>query len=214
MTKPLSNLGGGTFKGTIKVKTLTETHSEQKFGASLATWYCPATLKSPRTKISTYDKTVVKFGRRYFKDRRKRPGDSQASFFLWLTLPAKTLKDHWPISIAPQHSKVPVPKYPPMTKPLSNLGGGTFKGTIKVKTLTETHSEQKFEASLATWHCPPTLKSPCTKISTYDKSLVKFGSRYLKDRRKRPGVSQASLFFWLFLLARTLEDNWPISIAY
>ena len=108
------------------------------------------TLKSPRTKILPYDKSLVKFGRRYFKDRRKRPGVSQASFFLWLTLPAKTLKDHWPISIAPQHSKVPVPKYPPMTKPLSNLGGGTFKGTIKVKTLTETHSEQKFGASLAT----------------------------------------------------------------
>ena len=102
------------------------------------------------------------------------------NFFLWLTLPAKTLKDHWPISIAPQHSKVPVPKYPPMTKPLSNLGAGSFKGTIKVKTLTETHSEQKFGASLATWHCPPTLKSPRTKISTYDKSLVKFGSPYFQ----------------------------------
>ena len=93
---------------------------------------------------------------------------------------SKSLEHLWPLVIAPQHSKVPVPKYPPMTKPLSNLGAGSFKGTIKVKTLTETHSEQKFGASLATWHCPPTLKSPCTKISTYDKSLVKFGSRYFQ----------------------------------
>ena len=85
-----------------------------------------------------------------------------------------------PLGIAHQHSKVPVPKYLPMTNPFSNLGAGTFKGTIKVKTLTETHSEQKFEASLATRHCPPTLKSPRTKISTYDKSLVKFGRRYFQ----------------------------------
>ena len=72
MTNPLSNLGAGTFKGTIKVKILTETHSEEKFGASLATWHGPPTLKSPRTKLSTYDKPPVKFGRRYFQ------GDNQS----------------------------------------------------------------------------------------------------------------------------------------
>ena len=120
MKHPLSSFGGSTFRGTIKVKTLTETHSEKKFGASLATWHCPPTLKSPCTKISIYEYS------------------------------------------------------------LSSFGGSTFKGTIKVKALTETHSEQKFGASLATWHCPPTLKSPRTKISTYDKSLVKFGSRYFQ----------------------------------
>ena len=90
------------------------------------------------------------------------------------------MKHLWPLGIAHQHSKVPVPKYPPMTNPLSSLGASTFKGTIKVETQTVTHSEQKFGASLATWHCPPTLKSPCTKISTYDKYLVKFGSRYFQ----------------------------------
>merc|ERR1712073_25904 len=106
----------------------------------------------------------------------------------------KSLEHLWPLGIAPQHSKVPVPKYFPMTNPLSNLGGGTFDAKIKEKTVIGTHPEQKFGASLATWHCPATLKSPRTKISTYDKTLVKFGRRYFKDRRKRPGVSQASFF--------------------
>ena len=118
MTNPLSNLGAGTFKGTIKVKKQTVTHSEQKFGASLATY------------------------------------------------------------IAHQHSIVPLPKHPPMTNTLSNLGADTFKETIKVEPQGVTHSEQKFGASLATWHCPATLKSPHTKILPYDKSLVKFGRRY------------------------------------
>ena len=93
---------------------------------------------------------------------------------------SKSLEHHWPLGIAHQHSKVPVPKYPPMTNPLSSLGASTFKGTIKVEKQTVTHSEQKLGASLATWHCPPTLKSPRTKISTYDKSLVKFGSPYFQ----------------------------------
>ena len=87
----------------------------------------------------------------------------------------------WPLGITHQYSKVPVPKYPPTTNPLLSFGGGTFKETIKVKTLTVTHSEQKFGASLSTWQCPPTLKSPRTKISTYDKYLVKFGSWYFQE---------------------------------
>ena len=37
--------------GNIKVKTNIDTHPEQKFGASMANWHCPATLKSPSTKI-------------------------------------------------------------------------------------------------------------------------------------------------------------------
>ena len=103
----------------------------------------------------------------------------------WESIQSKNLENLWPIGIAPQYSKVPVPKYFPMTNPFSSLGAGTFKGTIKVKILTETHSEQKFGASLATWHCPQTLKSPQTKISIYDKSLVKFGSQYFQ------GVNQS-----------------------
>ena len=86
----------------------------------------------------------------------------------------------WPLGIAHQHSKVHFPKYPTMTNPLSSLGASTLKGTIKVKTQNVTHSEQKFGASLATWYCPATLKSPRTKISTYDKTLVKFGRQYFK----------------------------------
>ena len=72
MTNPLSSLRASTFKGTIKVETQTVTNSEQKFGASLATWYCPPTLKSPRTKISTYDKSLVKFRKQLFQ------GDNQS----------------------------------------------------------------------------------------------------------------------------------------
>merc|ERR1712212_936105 len=78
-----------------------------------------------------------------------------------------------------------VPKYFPMTNPLSSLGGGTFDTKIKEKTVIGTHPEQKFGASLATWHCPPTLKSPRTKILPYDKSLVKFGSRYFRCQNQR-----------------------------
>ena len=81
---------------------------------------------------------------------------------------SKSLEHLWPLGIAPQHSKVPVPKYFPMANPLSSLGAGTFDAKIKEKTVVGTHPEQKFGASLATWHCPPTLKSPRTKISTYD----------------------------------------------
>ena len=177
-----------------------------------------ATLKSPRTKISIYDKSLVKFGRRYLQGDNQSENTKKLKAKVWsilghLALPTNTQKSlyqnihlwqilcqiweavllrgqskwkHWlkpieskslehflTLGIAHQHSKVPVPKYPPMTNPLSGLGGRTFNGTIKEKTLTETHSEQKFEASLANWHCPPTLKSPCTKILPYDKSLGK-----------------------------------------
>ena len=98
---------------------------------------------------------------------------------------SKSLEHLWPLGIAHQHSKVHVPKYPLMTNPLSSLGGRTFNGTFKVKTLTETHSEQNIELSLAAWHCPPTLKSPRTKILPYDKSLVKFGSQYFRCQNQR-----------------------------
>ena len=93
---------------------------------------------------------------------------------------SKSLERPWPIGIAPQHSKVPVRKYFPMTNPLSSLGGGTFNAKIKEKTVIRTHPEQKFEASLATWHCRPTLKSPHTKIPPYYKSLVKSKSWYFQ----------------------------------
>ena len=98
---------------------------------------------------------------------------------------SKSLEHLWPIGIAHQHSKVPVPKYFPMANPLSSLGAGTFDAKIKEKKVVGTHPEQKFGASLATWHCPPTLKSPRTKISTYDKSLVKFGSWYFQWDNQR-----------------------------
>ena len=98
---------------------------------------------------------------------------------------SKSLEHLWPLGIAPQHSKVPVPKYFPMTNPLSSLGGGTFDAKIKEKTVIGTHPEQKIGASLATWHCPPTLKSPRTKILPYDKSLVKFGSQYFRCQNQR-----------------------------
>ena len=105
----------------------------------------------------------------------------QSKWKHWLKpIQSKILEHLWPLGIAQQHSIVPIPKHPPMTNTLSNLGAGTFKGTIKVESQTVTHSEQKFGASLATWHCPPTLKSPRTKISTYDKSLVKIGSWYFQ----------------------------------
>ena len=67
MTNPLSSLGGGTLDAKIKEKKVIGTHPEQKFGASLATWHCPATLKSPRTKILPYDKSLVKSMSRYFQ---------------------------------------------------------------------------------------------------------------------------------------------------
>ena len=95
-------------------------YPDQKFGSSLATWHCPQTLKSPRTKILPYGKSLVKFGRRYFKCQNQR------------------------------------------------------------KTVIGTNPEQKFGDSLATWHCPETLKSPHTKIYTYDKSLVKFERWYFQ----------------------------------
>ena len=92
---------------------------------------------------------------------------------------SKSLEHLWPLGIVPQHSKVPVPKYSPMTNPLSSLWAGTFNGKIKEKTIIETHPEQKFGASLDTWHCTTTLKSPPTNILTYEKSLVMFMSSYL-----------------------------------
>jgi len=98
---------------------------------------------------------------------------------------SKSLEHLWPLGIAHQHSKVPVPKYFPVTNPLSSLGAGTFDANIKEKTVVGTHPEKKFGASLATWHCPPTLKSPCTKILPCDKSLVKFGSRYFRCQNQR-----------------------------
>ena len=94
---------------------------------------------------------------------------------------SKSLENLWPLGFAPHHSKVPVPKYFPMTNSLSSLGASTFDAKIKEKTVVGTHPEQKIGASLAPWHCPPTLKSPCTKISTYDKYLVKFGSWYFQE---------------------------------
>ena len=97
----------------------------------------------------------------------------------------KSLENLWPLGIALQHSKVPVPKYFPMTNPLSSLGAGTFNAKIKEKTVIETHSEQKFGESLATWHCPATLKRPRTKIFPYDKSLVKFWSLYFQCQNQR-----------------------------
>ena len=87
---------------------------------------------------------------------------------------SKSFENLWPLGIALQHSKVPVPKYFPMSNPLSSLGGDTFNAKIKEKTVIGTHPEQKFGASSATWHCPVTLKSPGTKVLPYDKSLVKF----------------------------------------
>ena len=72
MTNPLSSLGGSSFDAKIKEETVIGTHPEQKFGASLATWHCPATLKSPRTKILPYDKSLVKFGSQFFQ------GDNQS----------------------------------------------------------------------------------------------------------------------------------------
>ena len=79
---------------------------------------------------------------------------------------SKSLENLWPIGIALQHSKVPVPKYFPMANPLSSLGAGTFDAKIKEKTVVGTHPEQKFGLSLVTWHCLPTLKSPRRIIST------------------------------------------------
>ena len=67
MTNPLSSLVGGTFDAKIKEKTVIGTHPEQKFGASLATWDCPAKLKSSRTKILTYDKSLIKCMSHYFQ---------------------------------------------------------------------------------------------------------------------------------------------------
>ena len=72
MANPLSSLGAGTLDAKIKEKTVIGTHPEQKFGASLATWHCPATLKSPRTKILPFDKSPVKFGRWYFRCQNQR----------------------------------------------------------------------------------------------------------------------------------------------
>ena len=98
---------------------------------------------------------------------------------------SKSFEILWPLAIALQHSKVPIPKYFPMTNPLSSLGGGTFDAKIKEETVIGTHPEQKFGASLATWHCPATLKSPRTKILPYDKSPVKFGRRYFRCQNQR-----------------------------
>ena len=98
---------------------------------------------------------------------------------------SKSLEHHWPLGISHQHSKVPVPKYFPMANPLSSLGDGTLNAKIKEKTVIGTHPEQKFGDSLATWHCHNTLKSPCTKILPYDKSLVKFGGWYFRSQNQR-----------------------------
>ena len=58
----------------------------------------------------------------------------------------------------------PLQKYFPMTNPLSSLEACTFNAKFKEKTVIGTYSEQKFGESLATWHCPTTLKSPRTEI--------------------------------------------------
>merc|ERR1712020_743247 len=93
---------------------------------------------------------------------------------------SKSMEHRWPLGIAHQHLKVPVPKYFPMANPLSRLGAGTFDAKIKEKTVVGTHPEQKFGASFATWHCPSLLKSPRTKMLTYNKSLIKSMSQYFQ----------------------------------
>ena len=97
--KPLSNLGGGTFDAKIKVKTVIGTHPEQKFGASLAIWDCPATLKSPCTKILTYKKFLVMSMSQYFQCQNQRESSHcypfRAKFwriFGHLALPRNTQK--------------------------------------------------------------------------------------------------------------------------
>ena len=62
---------------------------------------------------------------------------------------ARALEDAPPQSLQSPHKK-----NFPMTNPLSSLGAGTFKAKIKEETVVGTHPEQKFGASLATWHCP------------------------------------------------------------
>ena len=173
LANPLSSLQASTFNGIIKEKTIIETNPEQKFGSSLATCHCHATLKSPCTKIITYNKSLVKSMSRYFQQENERENHywnpSRAkiwSIFSHLTMPtntqkspyknthlqqipcpvyeplisigkskwkpslkpiqSKSLEHPWPLGIAPQHSKVPVPKYFPMTNPLSSFGAGTF----------------------------------------------------------------------------------------
>ena len=93
---------------------------------------------------------------------------------------SKSLEHLWPLGIIHQHSKVPVPKYFLMTNPLSSLWGIIFNGKIKEENIIESHQEQRFGASLASWHCPSTLKSPCTKKHPFDKSLVKIMRRYFQ----------------------------------
>merc|ERR1712228_726008 len=85
--------------GLILEKSVIGTHPEQKFGESLATWHYPATLKSPRTKILPYDKSLVKFGRWYFRCQNQRENShwnpSRAkvwSIFGHLALPRNTQK--------------------------------------------------------------------------------------------------------------------------
>ena len=88
----------------IKMKTTIETHLEQKFGASMATWQCPAALKSPCTKIIHYDKSLVKFMSQFFQWGKSKWKQSLEP------IQSQSLEHPWPIGIAPQHSKVPVRK--------------------------------------------------------------------------------------------------------
>ena len=130
------------------------------------------------------------------------------------TIQSKSLEHLWQFGIALQHSKVPAPKYFPMTNSLSSLGGGTFDAKIKEETVIGTHPEQKFEASLATWHCPSTLKIPRTKILPYDKSLVKFGSRYFQGDNQS-GNTDCSPFeanFWSIFVHLAMPTNTQKSI--
>ena len=179
MTNPLSSLWASTFNAKIKEKTIIENHLEQKFGASLVTWHCSPTLKSSCTKILSYGKSLVKFGSRYFRCQNQRENSrwNPSRAKVWsihgqLALPRNTQKSLYQNTSLWQ---IPCQVYEPVLS----------MGKIKVKTVVGTHLEQKFGASMATWHCPATLKSPRTKILPYDKSPVKFGRRYFRCQNQR-----------------------------